>query len=77
MSKQNATLLIEGVTLELPIRHGTMVPSVFDIGSIIKTPIGENGVFSFDPGFTATAACESKITFIDGDKGSPPSRLPD
>ncbi len=70
MSKQNATLLIEGVTLELPIRHGTMGPSVFDIGSIIKTPIGDNGVFSFDPGFTATAACESKITFIDGDKGS-------
>lgn len=70
MTKQTATLTIEGATLELPIRHGTMGPSVFDIASIIKTPIGEHGVFTFDPGFTATAACESKITFIDGEKGS-------
>lgn len=70
MAKSTATLTIEGVTLELPIRHGTMGPSVFDIASIIKTPIGEHGVFTFDPGFTATAACESKITFIDGEKGS-------
>ncbi len=70
MLKRTATLTIEGKTLELPIFSGTMGPDVFDISSIIKTPIGEHGVFTFDPGFTATAACESKITFIDGDKGS-------
>lgn len=70
MAKQTATLTVEGVTLELPIRHGTMGPDVFDIAPIMKTQIGEHGVFTFDPGFTATAACESKITFIDGDKGS-------
>lgn len=50
--------------LELPMREGTLGPDVIDIG-----PLASQGVFTFDPGFRSTAACESKITFIDGDKG--------
>jgi citrate synthase len=44
---------------------GTIGPSVLNIGSLTK----DHGVFTFDPGFMATASCESKITYIDGDAG--------
>lgn len=58
-------LQIEGKeTLELPVLSGSLGPDVVDIRTFSKT-----GMFTFDPGFVATAACESKITFIDGDKG--------
>jgi citrate synthase len=50
---------------ELPVRNGTIGPSVIDIASIQK----ELGVFTFDPGFGVTASTESKITYIDGDQG--------
>jgi len=50
--------------LELPVLDGSLGPSVVDIRSFSKT-----GMFTFDPGFLATASCESKITFIDGDLG--------
>lgn len=52
------------LTLELPVHSGTLGPDVIDISSL--TP---NGYFTYDPGFVSTASCESKITFIDGDKG--------
>ena len=45
--------------------EGTLGPDVIDIRTLLK----ETGTFTFDPGFTSTASCESKITFIDGDKG--------
>jgi citrate synthase len=61
----SATLEFEGKTAELPLRHGTLGPSVMDIGKLHK----ETGCFSYDPGFTSTANCASRITFIDGDKG--------
>lgn len=48
----------------LPIRTGTLGPQVIDIGALSKADL-----FTFDPGFRSTAACESKITFIDGNKG--------
>ncbi len=51
-------------TMELPVLEGTLGPDVVDIRSFSKT-----GMFTFDPGFLATASCESKITFIDGDLG--------
>ncbi len=51
--------------LDLPILQGTMGPSVLDIRKVYA----ETDCFTFDPGFTSTASCESKITFIDGDKG--------
>lgn len=54
----------EGETLQFPILTGTLGQSVVDIRTFSKT-----GMFTFDPGFLATASCESKITFIDGDVG--------
>ncbi|MDJ0926351.1 MAG: citrate synthase [Gammaproteobacteria bacterium] len=54
-----------GESLELPVRSGTVGPDVVDIRSLY----GEQGVFTYDPGFASTASCESKITFIDGGKG--------
>src|ERR1700758_856401 len=52
-------------TVELPVLKGTAGPDVVDIRKLY----GEADVFTYDPGFTSTASCESKITFIDGDKG--------
>jgi citrate synthase len=54
-----------GRTIELPIRRGSHGPPVIDIGSLYK----ELGMFTYDPGFMATAACSSAITFIDGEEG--------
>lgn len=67
MSEANgkkAVLHLNGKEIGLPIYSGTLGPDVIDVSSILK-----EGHFTFDPGFMATAACESKITFIDGDKG--------
>lgn len=65
MTEKTATLSIEGHgTLELPIYTPTLGNDVIDI-----TQLGSNGVFTFDQGFLSTASCESKITYIDGDKG--------
>ena len=55
----------DGSELELPVHKGTTGPDVIDIRQLY----GKEGVFTFDPGFAATASCESKITFIDGEKG--------
>ena len=60
-----ATLKLEANDLDLPVREGTLGPDVVDIGALYR----DSGKFTFDPGFTSTAACESKITFIDGEKG--------
>lgn len=54
-----------GKTVTLPIMEGSIGPSVVDIRKLY----GEAGIFTFDPGFMSTASCESKITYIDGDKG--------
>lgn len=51
-------------TAEFDVLSGTLGPDVIDVSSLVKT-----GYFTYDPGFLSTAACESKITFIDGDKG--------
>jgi len=51
---------------ELPILSGTVGPAVFDIRKLYT----QTGCFTYDPGFTSTAACRSKITYIDGDKGT-------
>jgi citrate synthase len=50
---------------ELSIIPATMGPDVIDITKLYK----ETGMFTYDPGFMSTASCESKITYIDGDKG--------
>src|SRR5581483_7491919 len=60
-----ASVIIDGARYDLPIKKGTLGPDVIDINSFYQ----ETGHFTYDPGFTSTASCESKITFIDGDKG--------
>jgi citrate synthase len=60
-----ASVLIDGARYDLPIRKGTIGPDVIDIATLYQ----DTGCFTYDPGFTSTASCESKITFIDGDKG--------
>nr|WP_314267335.1 citrate synthase [uncultured Moellerella sp.] len=65
MADNKATLTIESDTsIELDILTPTLGQRVIDV----KT-LGSQGFFTYDPGFTSTASCESKITFIDGDKG--------
>ena len=61
---KKAVLQLDGKEIELPIYSGTLGPDVIDVKDVLAS-----GHFTFDPGFMATAACESKITFIDGDKG--------
>ena len=52
-------------SMDLPIYKGTMGPDVIDIRKLY----GQTGKFTYDPGFMSTAACDSSITYIDGDKG--------
>ena len=52
-------------SIEMPIYKGTVGPDVIDISKLY----GKTGKFTYDPGFMSTAACSSKITYIDGDKG--------
>jgi citrate synthase len=59
------TVAYNGKTTDLPVYAGTHGPDVVDIRSFYKA----TGCFTFDPGFTSTASCESQITFIDGDEG--------
>ena len=54
-----------GNTSEYPVLKGSLGPQVVDIRSLYR----ETGLFTFDPGYMATASCESKITYIDGDEG--------
>ena len=65
MSDKVAKLSLDGKTYDLPVHKPTLGPDVLDIRKLY----GEADVFTFDPGFTSTAACESAITYIDGDKG--------
>ncbi|GGB02783.1 citrate synthase [Allosediminivita pacifica] len=64
-STKSATLSIGDKTVELPIHHPTAGPDVLDIRKLYS----QAGVFTYDPGYTSTASCDSTITFIDGDKG--------
>ncbi|MGJ5618710.1 citrate synthase [Sulfitobacter sp. MF3-043] len=63
--KKSATLTIDGNNYELPILSPTVGPDVLDIRKLY----GQLDVFTYDPGFTSTAACDSTITFIDGEEG--------
>jgi hypothetical protein len=63
--KFELTDLASGKKSLLPVKSGTIGPDVLDIAAINK----DHGVFTFDPGFMATASTESKITYIDGDAG--------
>ena len=65
MSNDPLKLTGEGIDLELPVMDGAVGPQVIDIRKLYAG----TGMFTFDPGFTSTASCESKITYIDGDIG--------
>ena len=62
---KTAKLHLDGQEYELPIRSPSAGPDVIDIRKLYA----QAGVFTYDPGFTSTASCDSTITFIDGDKG--------
>ncbi len=62
---KTAQFTFQGKVIDLPVLSGTEGPDVVDISSLYK----ETGLFTYDPGFMATASCASAITFIDGEKG--------
>ena len=62
---KTATLKIGETTMELPVKAGSIGPDVIDITKLYAAA----NVFTYDPGFTSTASCESQITYIDGDEG--------
>jgi len=64
-STKKATLSIDGKSFDLPMYSPTAGPDVIDIRKLYA----DAGVFTYDPGFTSTASCDSTITFIDGGKG--------
>ncbi|OUS38229.1 citrate (Si)-synthase ['Osedax' symbiont bacterium Rs2_46_30_T18] len=66
MADKIAKLKVDGFDgeIELPVFSGTEGPDVIDV-----RPLTGHGLFTYDPGFVSTAACESKITYIDGGKG--------
>jgi citrate synthase len=63
--KPPAKIEINGKTIDLPVYGGSIGPDVVDIRKLY----GQGDVFTYDPGFTSTASCESQITYIDGDQG--------
>ena len=62
---RTASLLIKNKKVEMPVRSGSIGPDVIDVGRLYR----ESGCFTYDPGFTSTANCSSKITYIDGEEG--------
>ena len=65
MADKTAQLNIDGKSFDFQIKSGVIGPDVIDISSLYA----QTGMFTYDPGFTSTASCNSEITFIDGGKG--------
>ncbi|VFU10340.1 citrate synthase [Methylocella tundrae] len=65
MSTTTGSFSIGEATVEMPVKAGSIGPAVVDIGKLYA----KTGMFTYDPGFTSTASCESEITYIDGDEG--------
>ncbi|MGH6795967.1 MAG: citrate synthase, partial [Methylocella sp.] len=65
MSATTGSFSIGNSSVQLPVKTGTIGASVVDIGKFYA----QTGMFTYDPGFTSTASCESEITYIDGDQG--------
>ena len=65
MSDKQATLNAGGKDVSMEVRSGTLGPDVIDI----RKMYAQTGMFTYDPGFTSTASCDSAITYIDGDEG--------
>ena len=64
-TNRTATLAVDGKSVEFPVMSGVLGNDVIDI----RTLGGKTGMFTYDSGFLSTASCQSKITYIDGDKG--------
>src|ERR1700742_3132606 len=64
-ASESATLTVGNKTYAFPILSGTVGPDVIDIAKLYA----QAGMFTYDPGFTSTGSCQSKITYIDGDAG--------
>ena len=62
--KHTVQITIDGKTTDLPVLEATAGLDVVDVRSLIS-----QGVYTYDPGFLSTAACDSTITYIDGDAG--------
>jgi citrate synthase len=62
---KSATVAYRNTQSTLPVRSGSIGPDVIDVTRLYR----ETGCFTYDPGFTSTANCSSKITYIDGDEG--------
>jgi citrate synthase len=60
-----ATMIINNKQIQMPVRSGVIGPDVIDVARLYR----DTGCFTYDPGFTSTANCSSKITYIDGDEG--------
>ncbi len=65
MADSKASLTVHDKSYDYDVLSGSVGPDVIDIRKLY----GQTGAFTFDPGFTSTASCESKLTYIDGDKG--------
>ena len=65
MSATTGSFSIGDTTVQMPVKTGTLGPSVVDISKLYA----QSGMFTYDPGFTSTASCESEITYIDGEEG--------
>ncbi|MGV3511998.1 MAG: citrate synthase [Novosphingobium sp.] len=65
MSENQASLTAGDNSVDMPIKSGTIGPDVIDIRKLY----GQTGMFTYDPGFTSTASCDSALTYIDGDEG--------
>ena len=65
MSATSGSFNLGGKSVDMAVKNGSIGPSVVDIGKLYA----QTGMFTYDPGFTSTASCESQITYIDGDEG--------
>src|SRR3569623_1606053 len=65
MPDKNVALTTPAGNIDYPVLDGSVGPEVIDIRKLY----GQTGMFTYDPGFTSTASCESAITYIDGEKG--------
>ena len=65
MAENTSKLSVGSNEYDFAVKSGSVGPDVIDIGKLY----GQTGMFTLDPGFTSTASCESKITYIDGDEG--------
>ena len=62
---EQAKLQVAGKDVQYLVRSGTIGPDVIDI----RKHYAQTGTFTYDPGFTSTASCDSALTYIDGDEG--------